>query len=400
MHLVNLTIAASVLISVIGGVGVLLLRLLLPEWWRRKTIRLPILLLPLLAILSAAVWAYGFRNGPNLLVRLGSILTPALLVLELAVLISLIPAGIINSVNRSLDFLVRRPGNERVGYSVGRRRILRVASAAIPTATLASALTGITDSYGSIRVPQRRIPIVGLPDDLHGFKIAHLSDPHLGYYLHLDDLESVIETIKPEHLDMVLVTGDISDDLKLLPDALRIIDTLTPRYGIYASVGNHEYYRGITDVLNIFRDAPFPMLINSHVNINIGRQMVQLGGADDPRTLRRDNSEFLRHTIERTMGNLSPDSFKLLMCHRPEGFDHSAKMGVNLVLAGHTHGGQIGFGGRSVFEPVFPEKYLWGIYQRGATTLFTSGGMGHWFPFRLGVPAEAPILTLERSEAV
>jgi hypothetical protein len=58
----------------------------------------------------------------------------------------------------------------------------------------------------------------------------------------------------------------------------------------------------------------------------------------------------------------------------------------------------MGFGGRSLFEPVFPEKYLWGIYRRRQTTMHTSGGMGHWFPFRLGVPAEAPILVLEEAQ--
>jgi hypothetical protein len=184
--------------------------------------------------------------------------------------------------------------------------------------------------------------------------------------------------------------------LSLLPEALKIINQLTPRYGIYASVGNHEYYRGIAEVKSIFESGPFPILINDHRIITVGETKIFLGGADDPRTLRRDHTEFLINTIDRTMEQIPDNAFRLLMCHRPEGFNHSADKGIDLILSGHTHGGQVGLGGRSLFEPLFPDKYLWGVYRRGTTTLFTSGGMGHWIPFRLGVPAEAPILVLHK----
>jgi hypothetical protein len=262
---------------------------------------------------------------------------------------------------------------------------------------MTSGLAGITDSFGKITVPIRRLPIIGLPSALDGFKIAQLSDSHLGYYFHLNDLEEVVEKIKPQNPDLVLVTGDISDDIKILPDALGIIGRLNPKYGIYASVGNHEYYQGIRAVLRAFEKGPFPILINDHVNIDVGPTEIFLGGADDPRTLRNDYTQFLQNTIDITMREAPARSFKILMSHRPEGLDYSSVVGINLVLSGHTHGGQIGFGGRSLIEPIFPEKYLWGIYRKAETTLHTSGGMGHWIPFRLGVPAEAPILILEKA---
>ena len=68
---------------------------------------------------------------------------------------------------------------------------------------------------------------------------------------------------------------------------------------------------------------------------------------------------------------------------------------MNLTLSGHTHGGQIGLGGRSIFEYLGgPGQYLWGEYNSGSGKLYTSAGVGHWFPFRLGCPAEAPVLVL------
>jgi predicted MPP superfamily phosphohydrolase len=300
------------------------------------------------------------------------------------------------SVDRLIDFLgiKTKKGDER--FSSGRRRIFKALAAFFPAAVIPAGMGGIAGSYSGIRVPVKRIPIANLPDRLEGLKIAHLSDPHLGIYVHLDDLKKAVELIAPHNPDLVLVTGDIADDLEILPEALRLIDRLKPKYGIFASVGNHEYYRGIDKVLRIFETAPFPMLINRAMEIDVEGIKVNLAGADDPVHLQRDNSEFLRKTIDASIGHVAPDSFKLLMCHRPEGFDHSVRLGIDLVLAGHTHGGQIGMGGRSIFESLLPEKYLWGTYRRDRTTLFTSAGMGHWLPFRLGCPAEAPILILEK----
>jgi uncharacterized protein len=394
MGLVNLVIAASAFISALGIVNILLLWVLHPSWWKLKSVRWPAILLPILSISSAIIWAFGHVKSWPYLTHLGATVTPALFILEISLVVALPLSGIVHSTVRVIDYAKRRRGG--TAFSGDRRRFVKLAAAVFPATAVSSSLTGVADSYAPITVPTRKIPVSDLPRQLEGFKIAHLSDLHLGYYVQLDDLENAIEKIKPHQPDLALVTGDISDDLGILPEALRIISTLSPRCGIYACVGNHEYYRGIMEVLRIFETAPFPMLINQHINMSINGAAVTLGGADDPRTLRRDYTQFLEETIENTLGGTPNDSFKLLMCHRPEGFNYSVLKGIDLVLSGHTHGGQVGLNGRSLFEPIFPEKYLWGTYRRGKTTLYTSGGMGHWLPFRLGVPAEAPILILEK----
>lgn len=394
MRLINLVISASIVFFVIGGVNILLFWLLHPDWWKRKLLRYPVILLPFLTSSAAVLWAVAFLRHWSTALFWGMNLAPALFILEASFLVTLPVSGIIHSIIRTIDRIHKKKGD----FSPGRRRFVKSAAAIFPATAIAGGMGGFVESYSDIDVPVRRIPISDLPGPLFGLKIAHLSDLHLGYYIHLGNLEKVIETIRSHKPDLVLFTGDISDDLAQLPRVLEIVDSLQPRFGTYACVGNHEYYRGIQEVTGIFEKAPFPMLINRHVNINIGGVNVYLGGADDPRYLRHDYSDFLRSTIERTMGGASPDSFKLLMSHRPEALNHAATRGIDLVLAGHTHGGQVGFGGRSAFENIFPEKYLWGLYRRGPTTLYTSGGMGHWFPFRLGVPAEAPILVLEKAK--
>ena len=67
-----------------------------------------------------------------------------------------------------------------------------------------------------------------------------------------------------------------------------------------------------------------------------------------------------------------------------------------MTLSGHTHGGQVAVAGRSVFEPLLPRSYLLGHYQAGESHLYTSAGLGHWLPFRLGCPCEGALITLRR----
>ena len=96
------------------------------------------------------------------------------------------------------------------------------------------------------------------------------------------------------------------------------------------------------------------------------------------------------------MQDAPSDAFKVLMSHRAKALDFADRFNVDLILAGHTHGGQIGFNRRSVFENFLAnEPYLWGKYKKGKTQLYTSSGVGHWFPFRIGCPAEAPIIVLK-----
>ncbi len=389
-------IFAVVVFSVVAGIDILLLKYLHPDWWRRRAIRYPALFVMPVGVLFVGIWIIGVYAGVTGLSRFGAFMAASIFLLLLAILVSMPFSGIVHIGTRLFVFLQRKASEPDTDVSTGRRRFLRDAAAVFPAAALTSSVAGIADSFSKIRVPVRKIPIANLPDTLIGLKIAHLSDSHLGIYVGLSDMEQAVELVKPHQPDLALVTGDISDHLDILGDAIEIISSLKPRYGIYASVGNHEYYRGINRVRQIFETAPFPMLINENRLIEIGDTPVVIGGADDPRFMRGDSSQFLHDTIETTMGSAPSQSFKILMSHRPPGFNHAAEMGIDLVLAGHTHGGQLGMFGQSLFEGVIPDTYLWGIYRRDRTTLHTSGGMGHWLPFRLGCPAEAPILILEK----
>lgn len=106
-------------------------------------------------------------------------------------------------------------------------------------------------------------------------------------------------------------------------------------------------------------------------------------------------------SIQSSIEDAPPDAdFRLLLCHRPEGHGPAADAGYDLTLSGHTHGGQVGLLGRSIFETLRPGIGWWGSYVKKKkdgrpSRLYTTSGFGHWFPFRFGCPTEMPIVVLE-----
>jgi predicted MPP superfamily phosphohydrolase len=196
---------------------------------------------------------------------------------------------------------------------------------------------------------------------------------------------------------LVLISGDIADHLDLLPGAIKLFESLNAPCGAYACMGNHDYYRGAQRVIGHFDRSSIPMLINDGVTIKVGNTDLFIGGADDPRRMGIAIDGFMRETIDKTLTQTNSDAFKVMMSHRPTGFDRSAAQGVELTVAGHTHGGQIGFLGKPLLARWGTEKYVRGKYRIGDSWLYTSCGVGHWFPFRLGCPTEAPVLVLKRS---
>lgn len=281
-----------------------------------------------------------------------------------------------------------------------RRIFLKSSTAILPALAVGGTIRGISGAYQGIRIPKIKLLFNQLPPVLHGFKILHLSDLHLGYYRFLPDLEHLLSRVMTEKVDLVLITGDVADDLKLLSPALKMINQIPSRFPKIMSLGNHEYYRGINTVLRILARSPVRLLVNSGISLPVNGHLVYIGGADDPVTLRYDISGFLQDTTAKAMKRAPKGAFNLLLSHRPRALNVAAQYGVNLILSGHTHGGQIGINGHSVFEGLDSKRYWWGKYRNQNTQMYTSSGIGHWFPFRLGCPPEAPIIELRSDDRI
>jgi predicted MPP superfamily phosphohydrolase len=394
---------ATAVIFILSGIVILFFRLLNRRWWQKRWIRRSSLLLPLAGMVAILVWTLGIFALKKTVMIIGSSLAALSMVLILALLLSLPISGIINFIN---DWIEKREKKSRGEVpvkaepdatsmtAIPRRKFLKGAAAVVPVAALSTGISGVAHAFTDIKVYHKPVVFNNLPPQLEGLKILHLSDIHIGYYVWLEHVATALEAARAYKPDLILATGDLSDRLDVYGDLLDMIYRFDAPLGVYASLGNHEYYRGIKQVLKIFSQSPVPLLVNDGAVIEWNGYPVYLAGADDPRYLSRKETGFFKRTIDAAMTDVPSGAFSILMSHRPEGFDYAAETGVDLTLAGHHHGTQIGFGGRSVFEEMMPKKYLWGVYEKGPSRLYTSAGVGHWFPFRLGCPAEAPVLEL------
>ena len=392
-------------------------------WWRRRWIRWIALVIPFLVAAGIGIWAVSHASRSTTWVGIGAGLTSIVLAQLAALLLALTIAAVLRGSLHSWDVLSRSiepyrtasdartvpfPGagplpEELAAHTLGdttpaspdRRRFLHASLAALPLVSASAAATGTLQSTQTPRIPEISLHYPKLPADLEGLRILHLSDLHVGPYIDLLDVEGLVARAAVLEPDLVVVTGDICDHLPDYLATLQRIELLSPRLGTYACLGNHEYFRGLPAVRACFDHSTIPLLVDQGLTIPVGSSLLRVAGADDPRYLADAGAHArLRASVESSLDGAPADAFHVLMSHRSQAFDTARPLGVQLTLSGHTHGFQMGLDGRSLFERWFPENYIWGRYGGGDTQLYTSSGVGHWFPFRLGCPPEAPLLIL------
>lgn len=264
--------------------------------------------------------------------------------------------------------------------------------AALPVAGLTAATAGAALALREPALSRHRLAPRRLDPALRGLRVAQITDLHLGVFATVGDVERLAERLDHEDLDLLVLTGDFADHLPLLEPALRLLRSVRTRHGLFAAMGNHEHFRGASETRRGYERAGVDLVVNEHRSLVVRGRPLALVGVDDPG--RRLSSSGYRAAVDLALDGSPSDALRLGLCHRPSGFDALAAAGVDLTLSGHTHGGQVGLGARSLLEPVAPGARLWGAYERDGAMLYTSSGAGHWFAFRLGCPSEVPILEL------
>lgn len=389
-------IFSTITILILSAVEILLLRALHRDWWKHAWVRRVSWGVPLTGIVFLSLWTLGILGGLEWLVAVGASVSAAVFVTGVALMLSLPFSAIMHTVDRVLRWLRTRRKAESVPDPM-RRRVLTTSAAVFPVLAVAAGAKGLANGYAEPRFPVVPLRYPALPPALEGLRILHISDVHVGFFIGLDDLERMAERAAALRPDLVLITGDFSDDAASYLDALRLAAAIPSRYGAYASIGNHEYFRGIESIVRSYERGPIPLLRDTGSEIRIGEASLYLAGLDDPQMISRMSPNFFDRTLERALKDQPSEAFTIALSHRPMGFDVAAPNGVQLTLAGHTHGGQIGFNGRSLLYALNPEKYMWGVYEKGDAKLYVSAGAGHWFPYRIGCPAEIPLYVLRRN---
>ena len=281
-----------------------------------------------------------------------------------------------------------------------RRAFLRGAVAAMPAS---AALAGPVGAVSASAAPVLRaidIESKTIPPELDGLKIMQLSDVHLGTFIDVAQVEAIVEQARSHYPDIIALTGDIADDFDLFAPALAALAKLAPPLGTFACIGNHEIVHGREEAVTALTKGGAHYLCNEGVVVTHEGARFWICGVDDPMRLTQEHTVFYEDSVGKALEACPKDvTCKIVLSHRPQGFDAALRRAATLTLSGHTHGVQMALGGRSLFEWIMPDAYLLGLYKRGESSLYTTAGLGHWLPFRFNCPCEAAILTLRAKKA-
>ena len=241
-----------------------------------------------------------------------------------------------------------------------------------------------------VRVVEREVAIAGLDARLEGMRIAHLSDLHIGTMSPLSWGLRWARAANAQRPDVAVVTGDmVTSGTDFHADVAETLGALKAPGGVFASMGNHDYFGEGEPLVSLLRAKGVTVLRNEGVLVERAGAKVWMAAIDDTWTRRDDVESAMRHRPE--------GATAILLAHDPNRFDAAAKAGADLVLSGHTHGGQIAmpFFTRWNFAS-FGYPYNVGFYRRDRSVLYVHPGLGTTGPpIRIGVAPEVTILVLK-----
>ena len=262
------------------------------------------------------------------------------------------------------------------------RRLLLARSAAV-AAGLATATVvgyGARTALGPPRLKRVQVPLAKLPPRLDGYRIAVVSDIHLGSFSTVARTRRIVETINGMEPDLIAVVGDLVDGgVEELWDRALPLRGLSSKDGAFFVTGNHEYYGQGPQWLERLDDLGMRLLLNERVNI----RGIELAGVDDPNG---------RPDFGAALDGRDPANPTILLAHQPVAVFEAVRYKVDLQLSGHTHGGQM-----------FPFHYvvrtqqpvLSGLAEIDGTKVYVTNGAGFWGPpVRVGAPPDVTLMEL------
>jgi len=287
---------------------------------------------------------------------------------------------------------------------LSRRKFVRFATMGISTYAFAGATYGML-KHDSYEIDYKQIAIENLPPELRGTTITLLSDIHAGQYMNEKEMREYADVINSLESDIVCIPGDFvnfeSRDVHMLTSAFRDVKA---KHGIYGSLGNHDFFQDADYVAKALNnESPIQILRNEHRVLKINGKELYMMGIDDTQSSGARMDEVLKYygAMDEYLKNNEPafnTAPKVLLCHKPYGFDTLAAKEIDLVLSGHTHGGQVvpvKFGTFNLSFAATVSKYIEGIYKIGKSNMYVSRGIGSvGLPIRINCPPEITKITL------
>ncbi|MEU6255979.1 metallophosphoesterase [Streptomyces sp. NPDC047043] len=270
-------------------------------------------------------------------------------------------------------------------------RRLFVSRAVAGAAAVAAVGTVGYGTYGVLRGPRVKrvtVPLAKLPRAAHGYRIAVVSDIHLGPILGRGFAQQVVDTINSTQPDIVAVVGDLVDGSvkDLGPAATPLRQLKAPSYFV---TGNHEYFSGAEQWVEEVRRLGLLPLENARTEL----PYFDLAGVNDI----AGESEGQGPDFTRALGDRDTARACVLLAHQPVQIHDAVKHGVDLQLSGHTHGGQLWPGN---FIAAAANPTVAGLERYGDTQLYVSRGAGAWGPpTRVGAPSDITVIELASTRA-
>ena len=379
-------------------------------------------------LLIIASLADSLRNGHGNVIPRGTFLNVLAGLWFFSALFAYLAVKAVHGIDRVWRYFqarnqpVPQPGNDEIPADPGRRYFFKTATAAAGAAPFLGAIYGFAAERLNYQIHRVEIPVSNLVAALDGMKIVQLSDIHMSGYMPRAQVRRAVEMANELGADLAVVTGDfITGAGDPLEECVAEIRGLTAPLGIYGCNGNHEIYADAEDrAQELFARHGMKLLRHQNATISFNGAELNLIGVDYQRERAPGGRRVA--TLQGVEPLVRKDMPNILLSHNPNTFNRATELGIELSLAGHTHGGQIqveildhrlsparfitdyvaGLYMRPLFTPaktVASQKFLYAATLQGQhAAIYVNRGLGTvGAPVRLGVPPEISLLTLRRA---
>jgi hypothetical protein len=288
--------------------------------------------------------------------------------------------------------------------SLARRRFLERTALAMTAAPFVAGAYGMFYERLNLEISHRRIKIPRLPRAFEGFRIVQLSDIHIGPFMTAEEIRRYVGIANGLKPDLVALTGDfVTWDPSTQSAVVDVLAGVKAPFGVYGCLGNHEMWATVEDSITyLFARRGIRILRDERALITSGGEFINLLGVDyqSRSPMGPRGQRLVREYLQGVDRLMAPGTANILLSHNPNTFDRAAELGIDLSLAGHTHGGQMTL--EFVHPDLSPSRlitaYVRGRFEKPGGQLYVNRGIGTIFvPIRFGSPPEITIFELIRS---